>query len=654
MKTLSRFETLYGRDEPPAEMRELRAGPLTVQLDGPDLRYIRAGQVELVRRIYVAVRDQIWSTIPGVYSNFQIDAGEDRFTVRFDAHHHQQDIDFSWQATITGAPDGTIGYRMDGLADSDFLYNRIGICVLHPPQCAGRPFRGVTPNGEITGTLPALIGPQRIENGTLLALFPSVHRLTIALAGDLEVRFAFEGDLFEMEDQRNWTDGSFKTYSTPLALPFPKPAANGQEIRQSVTISIDQVPAATSERAEGPRFQVGEVLGRQLPPLGLAMPSHEGRMSPRELDLLRELRLDHLRVDLHLQDETYPLRLEEAVQACSALHCRLDLALFVTDGAEDELTALAPLLRGAPIARVLVFHEEEASTAGRWVRLARELLRDPIPDAPFAGGTNAYFTQINAQHPEIEVMDAVAYSLNPQVHAFDDISLVETMEPQARTVETARSFCGDRPLIVGPITLRPRLSPAGMGPAPQAAPGELPPQVDPRQMSLLGAAWTVGSIKYLAESGADSLTYFETTGWRGVMETEAGSPLPQHFPSSPGMIFPMYHVFADLGEWKRGELIGSRSSNTLRVDGLVVRSAGSVHILLANLTPGDQAVTIEPISSPQVSLRRLNVETARDAMFDPERFRSNWTAVDVTDGKLRLELDPYETIRVEAGMQGGE
>jgi len=24
-----------------------------------------------------------------------------------------------------------------------------------------------------------------------------------------------------MEDQRNWTDASFKTYSTPLALGFP-------------------------------------------------------------------------------------------------------------------------------------------------------------------------------------------------------------------------------------------------------------------------------------------------------------------------------------------------------------------------------------------------------------------------------------------------
>ena len=30
-----------------------------------------------------------------------------------------------------------------------------------------------------------------------------------------------EGDTFEMEDQRNWSDASYKTYVRPLALPWP-------------------------------------------------------------------------------------------------------------------------------------------------------------------------------------------------------------------------------------------------------------------------------------------------------------------------------------------------------------------------------------------------------------------------------------------------
>ena len=51
---------------------------------------------------------------------------------------------------------------------------------------------------------------------------------------DVDVRFA--GDMFEMEDQRNWTDASYKTYSRPLALPFPYPLAAGERVVQSIDV----------------------------------------------------------------------------------------------------------------------------------------------------------------------------------------------------------------------------------------------------------------------------------------------------------------------------------------------------------------------------------------------------------------------------------
>ena len=38
-----------------------------------------------------------------------------------------------------------------------------------------------------------------------------------------------EGDTFEMEDQRNWTDASYKTYVRPLALPWPYTLRAGEQ-----------------------------------------------------------------------------------------------------------------------------------------------------------------------------------------------------------------------------------------------------------------------------------------------------------------------------------------------------------------------------------------------------------------------------------------
>ena len=523
---------------------------------------------------------------------------------------------------------------------------------------AGRPYRGETPDGPIAGELPSLIGAQRIEGGQIFALFPAVESLTIDLDGGLAARFDFEGDLFEMEDQRNWTDGSFKTYSTPLALPWPKDAAPGQAIRQRVTISVQGTPPA-SAAGDGPlRLTLGESLGRRLPPLGLGMASHGGALTPREVERLRVVRPSHLRLDLRTGDPDASEALARARHDCAALGCPLELALFLGDGAEADLARLAPLLRdGPPVARVLAFHAENRSgprtesSTGPLVELARRALGPVVGAAEFVGGTNLYFTELNRTRPDIATMDAVAYSINPQVHAFDETSLVETLAAQAETVASARAFCGDRRLLVGPVTLRPRLNAHATGPAAPPTPGELPASVDPRQMSLFGAAWTLGSVKYLAEAGADALTYFETTGWRGVMETEDGPPLPERFPSSAGMVFPLYHVLADvadLAELNEGELLACQSSDPLAVVGLAVRDVNGLHLLVANLTPVEQSVVVGPFPAGEMTSRRLNTTSAPQALFEPDAFRAARETITARGGEAELTLAPYEVCRIDA------
>ncbi len=212
MKTLTPYEIWYGRDTPPPEQVRLKAGQLDLIYQAGDLRYIRFGNVELIRRIYMAVRDLNWNTIPGVISNLSIQAGEDAFSISFTSSHRSNDLDFSWQARIEGDKQGKISYTLDGTANSTFRYCRIGFCILHPlRECAGRPYRAETPDGAITGTLPVLVEPQRFEGDFEAPLFPSCSSLAVSLENGATIQSRFEGDLFEMEDQRNWTDGSFKT-----------------------------------------------------------------------------------------------------------------------------------------------------------------------------------------------------------------------------------------------------------------------------------------------------------------------------------------------------------------------------------------------------------------------------------------------------------
>jgi D-apionolactonase len=234
------------------------------------------------------------------------------------------------------------------------------------------------------------------------------------------------------------------------------------------------------------------------------------------------------------------------------------------------------------------------------------------------------------------------------VHAFDEGSIVETAQAQADTVSSARAFSGGKPIVVGPVTLLPRFNPYAAGSDGGPAPGELPVQVDPRQMSLFAAAWTVASAKHLAESGAAAVTYYETTGWQGVLETEDGPPLPERFPSRPGMVFPVYHALADLAERKRATLAALESSAPLAVEGLALVEDDRSRLLLACLVPGEQHVVLEGLPDGTASVRRLNEDTAEAALLDPEAFRSSkGEALAVSGGRLELDLLPFELARFD-------
>jgi hypothetical protein len=649
VRDLGRFQRWYGRDEAPVERRTVRAGPVTAELDGPDLRYVRVGSVEVVRRLYAAVRDQNWGTVPPRLSNVELDVGADRFSLRFDARCTDDalGVDVAWRGELVGEPDGTLTCSFDGTAQKELRYNRIGWCILHPAENAGRAFRARTPDGVLEDRLPAEIGPQLIVNGLPAPLFPSFDRLGIEVADGVWARFELEGDLFETEDQRNWTDASFKTYSTPLALGFPHRAEAGTRFRQTVRLTIDDIGGVQSaERGDDVRIELGTPLGMRLPAVGLGAASHGRPHSARAAELLAALQLDHIRVDADLTDAGWPDALARGVAEARAARAALELAVVV-DVEDATLGDLAAALEGdrPPIARVLAFRQGEPTSTAETVERVRDALTGAVGGAPVYGGTNVLFTDLNRFRPELGPLEGVAWPLNATVHASDDTSVVETAAMHGETVRSARAFCGDLPLAVTPVTFNQRFNPVATGPEPEPEPGELPSQVDHRQPSLLGAGWTLASVKSLAEAGAASVTYFETTGWRGLIESDEDSPAPERFASWPGMVFPVYHVFADLGEWKGGELVAASSSDPLAVEALAVRVNDELHVFVANLSHSPRRCVVGGLLTGTVRLRRLDDATIATACSEPEAFRAG--ATDVTGG-LELELEPFELVRIDA------
>ena len=643
----------YGKPDPLPEQLSLRAGPLSLFYENGDLRYIRLGETEIVRRIYVAVRNHNWDTIAPLLSNVKMTVEDDSFAITYDVVHRQDPVDFRWQGTIRGDAQGTILFRMSGEAHGTFQRNRIGFCVLHPMACAGVPSRVEHVDGSTDELpFPTTIARQLIKNGHPwpVAPFDNMRSLAHQVQPGLWATVRFEGDVFELEDQRNWTDASYKTYGTPLSLPFPQTVESGTTIEQAITLTLAGSPSlASDDRTDNSiTLSVEPEKAKPLPTIGLGVASHHEALSAQEVARLQALNLHHLRVDLQLWDTTFLDRLPLAAQQARALGVALEVALFLTDNARDELANLVTQLRqvNTAICRWLIFHRDEKSTSAQWVALAREMLLPETPDAKLGGGSNAYFTEINAVRPEVETFDFVSYSLNPQVHAFDNSSVVETLEAQAVTVESARQLADGKAVVVSPVTLLPRFNPNATGPEPEPAPGELPPQVDERQMSLFGGAWTVGSLKYLCRSALESVTYYETTGWRGVMERAKGSLLPDKFFSQASMVFPLYHALADVGEFADGEILGIEASHPLTVDGLALRQADRMRVLVTNLTGEPQQVMVKGLAARSL-IRYLDESTFEQATQFPEVYRGRTgDMVQTTDGELRLTLSPYATVRI--------
>ncbi|HYD83739.1 MAG TPA: hypothetical protein VEA63_06790, partial [Opitutus sp.] len=259
------------------------------------------------------------------------------------------------------------------------------------------------------------------------------------------------------------------------------------------------------------------------------------------------------------------------------------LAVFVDDTVVDQLERLHGVLASlepAPrIARWLVFHETKDATPPCALAAARQVFSTSRFAAPIGGGATDNFTELN-YHPEVSASaDFTVHACNPQVHAFDEASIVETLAMQGVTVANARQLSAGKPVVVSPVTFirRWRLNDVG---APSGIPaGLMPFQRDPRHASAFNAAWTLGSLAALARAGADSLTFFETHGDNGLLSS-AGTPLPVH------------GVFAALHGTTGAAVLPTSSSHPLHADALALHSGARPIVHLANFRGENQRARV--------------------------------------------------------------
>jgi hypothetical protein len=589
---------LFGTDEPVPASRRFRVGPLSAVLDRGNLRDIRIAGREAVRGIAFLVRDRNWGTYDAALSNLMIDERSEAFVVSYTAACKDGAQELRYDVSIEGRADGTLTFEATLTPLTDFATCRAGFVVLHPLDgVAGQPVEIEHTDGSIEkARFPDVIAPAQP--------FFDMRALTHEVRPGLRARVDLLGDTFEMEDQRNWTDASFKTYVRPLALPYPYTLLAGVPIKQAVKLSIagPYAPAPASVANDVITLRLGNTLAAVMPRIGLGLDPRQLEDAARAVASWNKVGVQVLVVRVDLRDcgsEVFG-RLRALGEASGAA---LVLEVVVPCGraVRDELEELAAFVKDAGLALSGLAvspasHLKDLGDGLPDVPALEDLYvaaRAAFPGVPVGGGTFAYFTELNRTRPPAQLLDFVTHTTCAIIHAADDASVMQTLEAMPSIIASTRAFAGRASYHIGPSALGMRENPYGETPAANPDNRRVPMAlVDPRQRGLFGAAFALGLAAHAARGGVDVVTMNAPTGPFGILYTPGSETKPWYDDRGEGL-YPAFHVMRALASAAGKPRVAADSSDSHRVEAIAFRDGPRTSVLLGNLTPAEQRVRIE-------------------------------------------------------------
>ena len=536
-------EIILEPDVPFLPVRLLKAGHISCYYEAGNLRYIKCGDTELVRMIYSAVRDENWDTLTMKISDEKVESTIDSFAISYKASYRSGGINYKANVLIEGSGN-IIRFTMQGEALSTFKKNRIGLCVLHPLSCIGLPVRIIQPDGSVVESgFPRRVSPHQP--------FTDIRSMEWTTTSGVRAALKFEGEVFETEDQRNWTDASFKTYSTPLIIPFPATVDNGDKMEHTVTLTA--VLPDTGSRTHESMEREEKI---SFPEIGYCQREAAEPLSEQEVKRLGMIPLNHIRVTIRLYQDNWRDELAKAAAASKMTAATLQLVVYVDDRYEEIGGALIEALGQFErlIASLLFLKKDKHVTPADVLQYYYRKIKNDFHSIRIGYGTDGHFADLNRNRPADLHYDFLAFSLHPQAHATDNRTILENLESQRYVIETLQSFTGGRPIHVSPITLTRRDD--------LDSPGKF---ADERQHTAFAACWTVMTIQCLAT--AQILTFYELTGIRGILSNDLQ-------PS------PVYDVLTKIKAFNPKWIVRRFINDQLMMDGLLLEHVSGERMMI--------------------------------------------------------------------------
>ncbi|MBY2924535.1 hypothetical protein HF259_24365 [Rhizobium leguminosarum] len=585
---------LYGTrlvETPPVR---LRAGKLEADLANGNLRTIRYDGTEVLRAISYLVRDPDWGTYSPVIVDLRIEQSDNRFAVAYRARcEGPDDTRLVIDVRITGSAD-RLDFEAEAITETGFETNRCGFCILHPiVGVAGSPATVEHVDGRIVATrFPDVIEPWQP--------FKDMRAITHAIMPDVQAECRMEGDTFEMEDQRNWSDASYKTYVRPLVLPWPYQIAANQPVRQKTSLVIRDIggstrhpPAAASGGAI--KLELGARTST-MPDIGVIVTPEEADATLSAKSVLSEIAPQELlfHFDPSAGHGVDALTQFAMLAAAHRGRSTLEIALPCTSSPSSEVAEIAHQMRLAefrPDAIMISPSVDRQSTppGSTWPECppldeVYTAARAAFPGIRIGGGMLSYFTELNRKRVPDGQLDFVSHCTNPIVHAADDLSVMQTLEALPFITRSVRAIYGDRPYRIGPSTIPMRQNPYGSRTMDNPSGARVPmANRDPRHNGRFAEAFALGYAIRVLDADLECLTLSALSGPFGLIAGPAE-------PTEQGGRRPLFNTVRTLSRLAGASWQACVSSSPSEVLSFVARDAAGARLHVVNLTGEERKV----------------------------------------------------------------
>ncbi|MGI9522358.1 MAG: hypothetical protein ACR2PG_11995 [Hyphomicrobiaceae bacterium] len=638
----------FGTEEMVEPLREVSLGPLSFILGRETIRQICWNEVELIRAIAWPVRDPNWVTlIPEILSEAIDQDGE---TLSYSLSFAVGNGALMCELAVNASQEGSLRAQLNMRATETFATNRAGFTVLHPiANVAGGPVSVTHADRTVEDTeFPRLISPGQ----------PVMDIIGLHYAREgATVTIAFSGEVFEMEDQRNWSDASYKTYCVPLVHPFTYEIKEGECRTQSIDVSL----SGGAGSCAGDRSRKLSIARNQnvAPDIGLAVErgwliSGEARQLSKHIGPnYLALRVSHP-VDPHELADLAALTKEIGADLGTDAGFDIDIEIVLPDAIVplEALQSVAAQVaeQGIIPTRVVALREcylASHQPSGPWPdgpvpSDVVQATRQAFPDALIGGGMLTNFTEFNRCRPAPTLCDFVSHGTTAIVHASDDLSVRETLEALPQIFDSTKAIGSGKPYRLGLVSIGMRSNPYG------ASVADNPDQirqtmakVDPRQRGLFAAAWAVGALAATTGGYVDALCLGAPSGPFGIVYEKQDYPQPIFDQNDSAVVYPLYHVFrsaAAMAGKQRLVIEGLPAG----VHGYGVGRTRTDQLMIANVTPAATELSLGDEAEWSV----LDI-----ASFDMAISHANWLDIASRERGKRLSLAPYAVAFVKLNKE---